>query len=119
MLVLRLDLRQKAIASLGNCLNIARRRGRVAEYVSQFGYGCIQSMIKIDECIFGPQALPKLFTGHNIVGPFQQSHQHLKGLHLQLQPGSLTAQFSSTKIGFVIVKPVFKNGRHAQLEAIS
>jgi hypothetical protein len=65
----------------------------------------VQAVVKIDECVRGPDSGLKFFPGHNIAGTFQQDLKHLEGLAAQTQPHPVLAQFAGTDIQLITVEP--------------
>ena len=74
-------------------------------------------MIKVDERILRPQALPQLFAGNDFLRTLKQRHQYLEWLHLQLQPIAIFAQLRRAKVSFKFIKFVLDNRCHKTVDS--
>jgi len=52
----------------------------------------VQAVIKIDECVSGPDPGLKFVTSYNIAGTFQQDLEYSEGLASQAQPYAVLAE---------------------------
>ena len=52
-------------------------------------------MIKINECVTGPQSLAQLFAAHNFARMLHQDEQNLKRLLLKANLGAIPTQLTS------------------------
>jgi hypothetical protein len=91
---------QKSIPAPGNGLNKTRIRGRIAKRLSKLVDDGVQTVIKIDEGVRGPELLPQIFPSYNFTGSLQQYQQNLKWLLLQMHAHAGLAQFTARGIGF-------------------
>jgi len=57
-------------------------------------------VIKIDECVSGPDFLPKIFPRHYASRIFEQDDEHLERLFLQTQASAIFAEYSSRQVHF-------------------
>jgi hypothetical protein len=58
----------KAVAALGDCLDITRFIGGVAQGFPQPGDGAVQTVIKVNKCIGRPQVLAQFFPSYEFSG---------------------------------------------------
>jgi hypothetical protein len=96
----RLHGNQESIPAPGNSLNKARIRGRIPKGLSNLVDDGIQTVIKIDKGVGGPELLPQIFSSNNFTGSLEQYHQNLKWLLLQMHAHAGLAQFTARGIGF-------------------
>jgi hypothetical protein len=57
-------------------------------------------MIEINEGVSLPEALAQLLARNHLAGTLEEHDEDLKGLLPQLQPYSLSAQFTGAEVGF-------------------
>jgi hypothetical protein len=62
-------------------------------------------VVKVDECLSGPEFQPQLFPGDDFPRLFQQSGEYLEGLLLEGYSLSTLAQFPRPKIDFEDSEP--------------
>ena len=67
--------RNKAVPALGQRLDEARMRGRVAERFPQPGHGAVQVVVEIDENVLRPEAPAQVLACDNFPGVFQQDEE--------------------------------------------
>ena len=109
---------QESIPAPGNGLNKTRVRGRISKRLSKLVDDGVQTVIKIDEGVRGPELLPQIFPSYNFTGSLQQYQQNLKWLLLQMHAHAGLAQFTARGIGFKNSKAINlsrwfdRHGRH-------
>jgi hypothetical protein len=101
------DRRYEAIAAARKRLYKSGVGGGIAERIPQLIYGGVQSVIKIDESIGGPETLAKLFASDQIAGSLQQQDQYAKclipnarewlAIFVQFTGGSVQIEQTETK----------------------
>ncbi len=67
-----LNREDKAVAELGDRLDITGIRGRIAQDAAQFLDCGVQAVFEIYKCVRGPELLTELFAGDNLAGAFDQ-----------------------------------------------
>ena len=90
----KLHRRQKAIAALGECLDIVGRFGFVAEGGAQFAHSGIQPGVKVDEGFALPQMLVQLGPRDQISLALRESREHAQRLLLDRDADAVLAQLS-------------------------
>ena len=85
--------------------DVARAIGRVAKHFANPRNRVVQVVVKIAECVTGPDSSLKFFASHNLARPFQQDFENLEGLSAQAQSYAVLAQFASTDIQLISVEP--------------
>src|SRR6266446_4195607 len=94
------DLPNKPIAAPGECLNKSGRFGRVAQSLPKPLNSVVETMVKIDKGVGGPDSLLQFFAGDDLTRLFQQDLQNLKRLFLELELDPFLTQFSGPKVYF-------------------
>jgi hypothetical protein len=77
------DLPEEAVAVASNGFQKAGTLGRVAEGVTDFVYGLVESVFEIHESACGPEFLLKFLASHDLAGVLKEHPQHLEGLFLK------------------------------------
>lgn len=93
-------LREEAVAPPRNSLHKVRSLSRVAERLTDFADGFVETVVEIYESIRGPEFLLKFFPSHNFSGVLDQGHQELERLFLQANSQTVLAQLASAEVQF-------------------
>jgi hypothetical protein len=96
---------QKSIAAPGHSFDKRWILCRVAQSIAQPADRGVQAVIKIDERIGGPQAVPYFFARDNLTLPLQKQSENLERLLLQFDPHAIAAQLSGAEIDLEDAKP--------------
>ena len=86
-------LHQEAIAFSRNGFDVERFIGRIAERLAEFVNGRIYVSVVIDMRIGGPEPEAQLFTCNDFTRFFEERHQDLIDLPLELEPGAVSSHF--------------------------
>src|SRR5579864_2997706 len=92
------DGSDKAIATARESLDETWPLRRIIEREPQFLDGVVETMVKIDKRVGGPDALLKLPTRHNFAGILHEDPQDMEGLLLQSDLQPVFAQFSTLEV---------------------
>ena len=79
--------------------------GGVAEYLAKARNRIVQAMIEIDKGVGGPNLRSQLLASDYFARVLQQSDQNLKGLFLQSDLRSVSAQFTCSQVQFEHTEP--------------
>jgi hypothetical protein len=88
----------KAVATTRQGLDKSWMFGVVSQRGPNFRNRGIQRLVKIDERIFGPDLLAKLFSRNQFARVGQKDGAHLKRLPLQWHPRSIPVQLSGPQV---------------------
>ena len=99
-MLLGFDRRDEAIASPRQGLDEAWVFGGVSQSVPEPFDGGIQTVIKIDEGIGGPEPGPQFLTCDDLPRLFKKQAEDLEGLFLQANFGVLTPELAALQISF-------------------
>ena len=99
-MLLGFDRRDEAIASPRQGLDEAWVFGAVSQSVPEPFDGGIQTVIKIDEGIGGPEPGPQFLTCDDLPRLFKKQAEDLEGLFLQANFGALTQELTAFEISF-------------------
>src|SRR6266566_3623543 len=86
---LPLNLPDETIAAPGESFDKSRAAGRIAQHFTDLVHSRIQTVVKIDEGIGGPQLFAQLLASNNAPGPFQKKNEKGKRLVLKPKPAAL------------------------------
>lgn len=95
-----LYLADEPISALGQRFNVAGHVGFVAERLAKFLDGGVETVVEINKCVGGPQALTQFVARHQLPALLQQDLEDLDGLALQPQPDAISAQLPAMRIEF-------------------
>jgi hypothetical protein len=84
----------EAIATPGQCFDIARIVGVVAESIAHLIDGDGERAIEVDVGVFTPDPVVELFPGDDLTGPLDQRDQDPKGLTLNPDAGACFPQLA-------------------------
>ena len=87
--------RDEAIAAPRYGFNKARVFGRIAQDFPQPHHGVVQSVIKINERVAGPQPAAQFVSCDNLTRVFEKDGEDLKRLFRELEPNAMLADFAS------------------------
>src|SRR6267154_1391775 len=113
-----LNLRHEAVARARHSFHIAGVFGGVAQRDAQTIGGSIQSAVKIDKRVAGPEALLQRLPADRFARPFEESDQNLKGFALQLDFQSVLPQFACLPIQLKWTK-LDATPHHSSFETLS
>src|ERR1043166_3811943 len=82
----------------GACCRIAKRLPNPID-------GFVHPVVEIDEGVWVPQAVTKLFPSHGFARPLEQHRQNLKWLLLKSEPHALLPQLAGSKIQLEHAEP--------------
>jgi hypothetical protein len=95
----------ESVSATGHRLDKARPVGRIAQCIPQPTDRSIEAVVKIDKGIRRPQFAPQLLASDYFARVLQQSDQNLKGLFLQSDLRSVSAQFTCSQVQFEHTEP--------------
>jgi hypothetical protein len=70
----------------------------ITKCLTQFLDCCVQAVIKINERVGGPEALPEFLAGHEFTGMLEQHFENPNRLTVQFQPDTIPAHLLSSGI---------------------
>src|SRR5581483_4305400 len=93
-----MEYANKAVAALGNGLNILRMLGIVFEHRTNLPNCKVEAVLEIDMDFGSPDLFNYLLPGDDFAGAACKSRQHFRRLRLKLDGRSITAQFSTATV---------------------
>src|SRR5215469_10344474 len=99
------DIGNETVAAARYGFDKARAIGGISQRVAQPGYGAVEALIELDESVRRPDVFAQLFAADDLSAIFQQKAQDLERLVLQLDPGTLLAQFTAVQVEFKHPEP--------------
>jgi len=87
------DRGEKPIASAGHRLDESWSGSRISERFSNLVDGRIESAVKLDKCVSGPQPLLQFFARDHLAGILEQQGQDAERLFLQRDLQAVLPEF--------------------------
>src|SRR5580700_2026928 len=104
-----LHRRDEPIAPPRQSFNEAWTVGRIPQHFTQAHHRVVQSVVKVDKRISGPQTFAKLIPGDHISRFFQQDDEDLEGLFREFDPKTVFAQLKCFEVNLKNATP-YKSG---------
>ena len=92
--------RDPLVSDTGNSFDVSRILGRIAEGLPQLVDRGVEPVLEIDESIISPNLLAQFIAADDMVGAFEQGHQDLERLLLDLDPDTMLPQLSGYAVNF-------------------
>jgi hypothetical protein len=106
-----LDRGHEAASAPRKGFNVTRRLGVVVKRVSHFPDSHAKAVIKLDEGVFRPQALPDFLAGDNLPRPLEEHHEESIGEILDSHPAPIAREAALLRVQFERTKTVSGSSR--------
>src|SRR5437763_14669675 len=96
----RIRRRYKTVSGASHGFDITGVIGRIPELLAKLVDACVETLFEVPGRYSGPEAIPKVLTGHQIAGPRHQRLQNLRGLGRESDSVSVLPQFARLRVEF-------------------